>query len=204
MRFCTQCGSMIEDTAKFCPNCGFAVDYPQQAQQPVQQQTYQQPYQPYAQRADDKYQGFSMNWYKFLVYFALWAGAVANLFSAIQIVTGANYEGNADVVYRMFPAMHAGDIIAGILVFGVAALGILTAIKLLKLSAAGPKLLLGVYAMNLLVQIFYVVFTLVATEGMLRVFDVLTPTVIASLGVSLAMIAINRIYFKKRESIFVN
>ena len=211
MKFCTNCGTMIEENVKFCPNCGSAVEQPvrqepvQQPEQPAQP-VYQQPVyqQPVQAPIDDKYQGYPMKWYKFLVYFSLWAGVLINAISGIRMLTGANYGGNADTVYRVFPAMRTCDIICGILLLGIAVLGIITAVKLLKLAAVGPKLLTALYVVNIIVSIIYIVFALSATKGMLSLSDVLDAGTVAGLVVSVIMIIVNSIYFKKRESIFVN
>ena len=142
MKFCVNCGAMIEETVKFCPNCGTPVAQPQQQetayqqpQQPPYQQPYQQPYQTYQQPVvQDKYHGFKMKWYKFLVYFLLWAGALLNGINGILTLTGRHYDiasgssGTSDTIYTVFPTMQVFDIITGILVIGIAVLGILSAI----------------------------------------------------------------------------
>lgn len=214
MRFCTNCGASVEENEKFCQNCGNAMPQPNQQQQyqqqPYQQQPYQQQYQqqPYQQRVqpNDKYQGYPMKWYKFLVYFALWASAVINCVTGIRLLTGIIYgsEKKAALVYRYIPGLRTGDIICGILILAIAVLAVFTAIKLLGLAAIGPKLLLALYASNLVIQLFYVVFVTIAAKDILKVSDMLTPSVIASIVVSIIMIIVNRIYFKNRESIFVN
>ncbi len=52
MAFCAQCGSKMDDNAKFCPSCGAASSAGQQAQQPAGQQEQQ-----YAQgQAQQQYQ----------------------------------------------------------------------------------------------------------------------------------------------------
>ncbi len=207
MKFCTNCGAMIEENVKFCPNCGSAVEHPIQqepAQQPGQpaQPVCQQPIQ--APAKDDKYHGFKMKWYKFLVYFSLWFGVLLNAVSGIRMMIGANYSGNTDAVYRMFPAMRVCDIVCGILILGIAVLGIITAVNLLKLAAVGPKLLTVLYVANIVVAIIYIVFVLSASKGRLSLRDVLDVSTITGFVVSVIMIIVNSIYFKKRESIFVN
>ena len=102
--YCKNCGAFVQDGAPFCSNCGAQQNAAQPQQPTYQQQTYQQPpyqqqnyqqppyqqqayYQqpPYQQQAyyqqpagDPRNQGMPMGWYKFLIYFALFAGAVLN------------------------------------------------------------------------------------------------------------------------------
>ena len=207
MKFCANCGSMIEENVKFCPNCGTAVAQPAEQpvqSRPVQQTAYQQAIEP------DKYQGFPMKWYKFLAYFLLWFGAFINIVNGFLIITGKHYdisasrEGLSEAVYRQFPALKAGDIVCGILILVVAVLGILAAVNLLRLKAIGPKLVIAVYAGGLFVTVLNIIFSLTMTKGMLSFGSILSPSVIGSIAGATLMLVINWIYFKKRESVFVN
>ena len=209
MKFCANCGAMIEESVKFCPDCGAAVDQPTEQsayQQPIEQPAYQQPIeQPAYQQpteqpvyrqsvVEDKYKGFKMKWYKFLVYFLL----------CKQYDISAGQEGLADTVYQIFPAMRIGDIVCGILILCIALLGILAAVNLLQLKAIGPKLVTAVYGGGLITTLINIVFSLTLTKGMLSLGDVLTPAVIGSIAGATLMLVLNRVYFKKRESVFVN
>ena len=225
MKFCANCGAMIEESVKFCPDCGAAVDQPTEQsayQQPIEQPAYQQPIeQPAYQQpteqpvyrqsvVEDKYKGFKMKWYKFLVYFLLWFGAFINIVNGSLTITGKQYdisagqEGLADTVYQIFPAMRIGDIVCGILILCIVLLGILAAVNLLQLKAIGPKLVTAVYGGGLITTLINIVFSLTLTKGMLSLGDVLTPAVIGSIAGATLMLVLNRVYFKKRESVFVN
>ncbi len=205
MKFCANCGAMIEENVKFCPSCGSPVaQSAQPTEQPVNQQpVYQQPVyqQPVYQQpvVEDKYKGFPMKWYKFLVYFGLWLSAFFNGVSGITtLVTGIHqltHYGTAISVY---------NVILGILIIGIAVLVIVTAVKLLQLSASGPKLLLFVYGVNLAVMIINIIVTLIIGQGFVTIGDLLSPSTITSIIVSIIMIAVNYTYFKKRESVFMN
>mgnify|MGYP006916215530 CR=1 FL=1 len=100
--------------------------------------------------------------------------------------------------------MRVGDIICGILILCIAALGILAAVNLLQLKAIGPKLVIAVYAGGLTVTLLNIVFSLTLTNGVLSLGDVLTPSVIGSIAGASLMLVLNWIYFKKRVSVFVN
>ena len=89
--YCPKCGAPIQDNATKCEYCGAALaQQPQQTAQPVYQQpTYQQPIyqQPVVQQPQHP-----MGWFKFLINFALWAGAIINIFGAIPVLTGSRME----------------------------------------------------------------------------------------------------------------
>lgn len=211
MRICDKCGATVEETEQSCPFCGYIFEQPITQPSMKPQPTYEQPvnqppYQaPVGQTVPDKYQGFPMKWYKFLVYFALWAGSLLNAVTGIRQVTGTSRE-NADILYSLAPSLKTCDIIFGILMILVAVLGVLTAIKLLQLSAMGPKLLMLLYIANAAISLIemIVLVSIVKGNSKLEMDSSVLTSVIVSIVVSGIMVAINWIYFKKRESIFVN
>ena len=84
---CKNCGAAMPEDTRFCPECGEPVGVQLDANaQPAAGMSAQYAAQPAAPA--DKYQGFSMKWHKFLVYFALWAGALVNLFSGYMMLAG--------------------------------------------------------------------------------------------------------------------
>ena len=50
-----------------------------------------------------------MNYYKFLIYFALFVGAVINAFNGYQYLTGEIYDGRATLLYAFYPEMSCGN-----------------------------------------------------------------------------------------------
>lgn len=83
--FCPNCGTQCPDDTKFCPNCGSTVANNQpteNTQQNFGQPNYTQPNN-YTQPQMYNVQ-FEMKWFKFLIYFGLFAGAVLNCLSAID------------------------------------------------------------------------------------------------------------------------
>lgn len=204
MKFCTNCGAEIEENAKFCANCGACLEPATQSAQPVRQEAYQQPTPDID--PSDKYRGFPMKWYKFLVYFVLWLGVIINLYNGVNLITGNVFGDVSPVqVYRLFPALKAVNIIFGILVLGLAALELIAVIKLLQLASVGPKLLIMMYLSGIVLTIIRLLFMSIATDGYLSIPDFLKdPSVISGLIAAGVMTVVNWIYFKKRKSVFVN
>ena len=54
-------------------------------------------------------QGQKMGWFKFIIYFQLFASAVINAALGITAFTGSHYDGKAELVYAFFPGMSAVD-----------------------------------------------------------------------------------------------
>lgn len=117
--YCRFCGKQIPDQAKFCPECGADLAPAPSAAPPESTPFFPaapvvpvEPAMP-PQGTPDPAAAFGviaaprrgMKWFKFIIYFQLWAGMLVNLVTAGKYFTGAYYEGNAEMVYRVFPAL---------------------------------------------------------------------------------------------------
>ena len=202
---CPNCGTDVSNAGRFCPNCGApvpangAAPQPQYQQSQYQQPQYQQPYQPMQPAAPQ------MNWYKFLIYFALFAGAVLNLVNAIRFLTGSingsSYE--ADLLYAMFPSWKTLDIIVGLLLLVTAAFAIYTRFRLSGYYKNGPACLYLTYGLAALSNVVYLIGVSLVISGVgisLTAADIV-PTV-TSIAVSVVMIVVNVVYFNKRKHLF--
>lgn len=226
--FCPNCGTNVGNTERFCPNCGAALNQntasanpqpnyqqpnyqqpnyqqPNYQQPSYQQPNYQQPnYQPVYQQPVQQYP-YPMNWYKFVIYFALFAGAVINAISGILHLTGSVWEMqdvSADMVYAVFGGMQAVDIIYGIGAIALAAFDIVTRMHLAKFRKTGPKFLTVCYGVAVGLALLYIILTSAVTG--ISIGDLVGATEIMQLVVSIVMLVVNVVYFNKRASLFVN
>ena len=221
--FCPNCGTNVGNAERFCPNCGAALNQntasanpqpnyqqpnyqqPNYQQPNYQQPSYQQPnYQPVYQQPVQQYP-YPMNWYKFVIYFALFAGAVINAISGILHLTGSVWEMqdvSADMVYAVFGGMQAVDIIYGIGAIALAAFNIVTRMHLAKFRKTGPKFLSVCYGVAVGLALLYIILTSAVTG--ISIGDLVGATEILQLVVSIVMLVINVVYFNKRASLFVN
>lgn len=229
--FCPNCGNQCPDGTKFCQSCGSPLANNQQQnqnaqpdsgnqqanyQQPYQQyqqpnynqyqqpnynQPYQQPYQQYPQYPDP-YNGHPMGWYKFLIYFALFAGAVLNVLSAFTYFTGTVYTVN-DIdplaVYALYPSAKIVDIIYGIALLAMAAFMIVTRFQLSGMKKNGPKMVVSLYIINIALAIIYTVALMFVTN--IFEFDATTA---GQCVVPIVMAIVNKVYFDRRKDLFVN
>ena len=156
-----------------------------------------------------------MKWHKFLVGFALWFGGVINIINGISMFTGAQYnremgEGAAKIVYDAFPELKTVDVIYGILLIALGIFAFVTAYRLLYKLKGSPKLLLIRYAASAAVGIIYII----AAASILGKFsnaygaeidyaEVFLEAVFTAI-ISVLLIVLNRIYYKKRAHLFVN
>lgn len=205
--FCPNCGNQLTDGVAFCSNCGTKIapvspDTP--AAVPIPQTDPVAP---------ELVKYINMKWHNFLINFGLWAGAVINLSMAIELLFGLNYttetyggktENISDMIYAMFDGLQMIDIVFGVLIAGIAVLGIYTRFQLSAFRESGPKLLLAIYCSSTLWNIAYTV-CVVAIVG----FEILDGTKIISNAVtdvilSVAAVIINYIYYSKRSNLFTN
>ena len=64
---------------------------------------------------------YPMKWHKFLIYFSLWFGALANVVSGLRYITGTVYGADSERVYSVFPSMKSIDLVMGVILICMAA-----------------------------------------------------------------------------------
>ncbi len=178
---CPNCGSAINEGQNFCLKCGAAITPP----------TEQHP----------------MKWYKFLIYFSLFAGAVLNVIAAILYITGAVYpatsggQATAKLVYEVYgSSLKTVDVLYGIVMLCLAAFCIVTRFKLSGFKKGAPVYLYVVYIADVVLTLIYNIALTAATN----IPSIFTVSNISSIIATVIMVILNYIYFKKRQDLFVN
>ena len=177
--FCPQCGKDVGDKS-FCTQCGAAV-----SAEAIEQVGYQAPVLP-------------MKWFKFVIWFMLFASALINLATGLNMLTGGQYGDLTNRVYAMFKDLKTVDTLFGLLLIGLAAFAIYTRFRLSGFYKNGPLMLNISYGANAVIGIAYAVAVDSATKGLVD-----GESQVLSVIVSIAMIIANAIYFKKRAHLFV-
>ncbi|MBO4468352.1 MAG: zinc ribbon domain-containing protein [Clostridia bacterium] len=231
MKICPKCNAQLGDNMTFCPTCGTVFSAPQQ-QPPVggynpysnpQQQPpmggYNPNANPYANpnpnpQPNPMAPALPMNWYKFLIYFMLFASAALNVISGIMYITGSVYSiyggsgANAEEIYRYFPNLKTVDIIYGLFALCCAGLAIYARFALAGFKRNGPALVLAVYAVAAVANLFYVIGFNAAlgevSQYIQSEMSQFTTSMITSLIVSVVVAILNLVYFNKRKHLFVN
>ena len=224
--FCKQCGKPIDDTAVFCPQCGAKVDNAvsnpevsnmtnqtvnveqptvqptQQVQQPNQQPINQPMQNPVAQ-------SLGMNWYKFLIYFALFAAAVLNFSTALMHFTGEihNMSSKTHVdpewFYGFFPSLKGLDVFMGVIALVLCAGAILVRMNLAKFKKNGPLFYFMLIGVNIVTSIIYVIAYAVILSDATREITISGQNIVTIVG-NIVLLILNIIYFNKRKHLFVN
>lgn len=212
MKYCENCGKELNDNQKFCDKCGTKVvsedgtvgvfDEPKESSSAFVQRNYEQVNSQSFETSKQSNQ-FQMKWFKFLIYFGLFAGAVVNLGMAGNYMSGLIYEQQipnvtAEMVYAQFGGLKILDIIYGIILLGFAAFAIYTRFRLAKYKKDGPMCLYIMYGGSTVISILYLICASAVTG-----INMFTGQGLGSLILSGVMIAVNYTYFNKRKELFV-
>ena len=191
--YCNNCDSFVSDGTTFCPSCG--IKLPTSAQAPYQQPAYTVTTQ----------QEMPMKWFKFLIYFGLFASFVLNIYGGGMILAGAHYgsEQEASLVYAVFEDLKTLDIIVGIGMLAAGVLALYARFRLAGYRQNGPKMITALYTTALVTNTICIIgLTAIVSEASSQEIDM--SSYFANLATSFAMIVANSVYFKKRQHLFVN
>ena len=144
-----------------------------------------------------------MKWYKFLIYFSLFAFCVGGVISGILFMAGKAYGEVSILIYRSFSAMRIVDLLSGIVMIALGVMAIFVRQKLVQFRKDAPSYLLIFLSINTAHSAARLILT-AALAGDLFFSSSLAGSYVLGLALSVLMIALNNTYFKKRASLFVN
>ena len=216
--FCSKCGNQVADGAAFCDKCGAQLNAqpPQAPQQP--QQPYQAPTQPqydpnqFAQAPEQPY-GFApqapaltMKWYKFLIYFLLFAMGILNALGGIMALTGSQYGSalEAKLVSAFFSDLKTIDIIYGIACIALGAFQIYTRFQLAGYKKNAPNCVIAMYIATAAITAIYSFSVVAIVPDEIVAHSELIGRGIGSIIGAGVVGYLNKIYFDKRKHLFVN
>lgn len=219
--FCRFCGNEIPEGGQFCANCGKAVEAEADSQpdaqqasapQPETQQSYNsQPggQQPYPQVQVNPVQNRPMAWFKFIIYFQLFANMVIMVYNALHGFLGIAYGDDAALIYAFYPGLKAVDVIYGLICIALIVGAFIVRQRLAHYKKNAPMqyilFVAAVLVMGLLhtiagVAVISAAVPYAAGAGMADVAGNILGTVIGAA----IFIPVNYIYFNKRKELFVN
>ncbi|WP_144743554.1 zinc ribbon domain-containing protein [Enorma burkinafasonensis] len=225
--FCSKCGSQVPDGVSFCSVCGAATGNaapagaaPQAAPASGAPSTQAEPGAPsqqavfggWNQTAPQAWNApgqasfgtaqLGMKWYKFVIWFQLFAAALLAIGQAIQLFTGLQYEGSAHAVYLLYGGVRVLDILTALVMLGLAAFAILVRFELAGFKRDAPMHYLIYLAAIIGVNVLYsLLFIILIHASFAAIF---TPSFIGTFIGYGALIFANKIYFDKRQALFVN
>lgn len=196
MRYCSKCGNQVNgEEQKFCSKCGAEL----QSNFVIQENVYD--------NLNTTKQDFSMKWYKFLIYFALFLGAFLNACMAICYLNGDIYSVQtngrvmAEMVYGMYGnSLKVWDGFYGVLLICVAVFGIVTRHGLARYRANAPKCVYALYIAGGAASLIYNIGVLFITNAT----GVLNAAFWFSEVVTAIFVFANYKYFSKRAELFMN
>ena len=171
---CPKCGRMVEDGAAVC-RCGANLDQWRKESDPeLLSVAAEQAWKEALERTP-------MKWYKFLIYFALFASALLNLlYAGVSCAMGVR-------------GTTIGFVLVAVYAF-LAVFSIITRFRLAAYKRNAPQMVIWLYLLNLLAGILPLVITGTAIPW---------TTVIAQVIGTSVIVALNGAYFANRKSIFI-
>lgn len=221
-QICKTCGAKMGPSMRYCGNCGSRLEGIQSDINTVHQNntaitkktvndSFSEHVTAYSDNPDASAMPnqLGMKWYYFLIYFALFAAFLTNIFSAAQYFTGSVYVSNGvlsnmneiPILYSYYPTLRIIDQIYGVFLFVLACACIYVRMELAEYKAkAGIK-----YTKLLLASMISLVcYNLLLHFILIDVGGVDSANVVTSVFVRLIMYSANRKYFNKRQHLFIN
>ena len=183
--YCKNCGAPVEEGQSFCSNCG-------QKQEPVMQDlpTIQQPAHP-------------MKWFKFLIYFALWAAFVFSMLGGIALLFPIfDGDNRTNAIFTVYPLVRFIFLVEAIGILAIGSFALYTRFRLAQFRKNGPMCVLALYAANLVLAVISHFGSQYLAEIGLGYPGDITDLIINMISMVL-MIVLNKKYFDKRAELFV-
>lgn len=169
--------------------------------------------------------GRDMKWYKFLIYFALFAWALSCLMQGVLLITGLYYDAIAfglgeafsrENVYTLFPGVQVPGIVCGIVLLVAGVLFVISRVLLSKFKWPGVALFAAGYLLAPIADLAYIIASnrilssntvFSDAAGGSAVVDAFYVSMLASGIVSvvaaLVIVILTVVYFRRRRHFFV-
>lgn len=193
--FCPNCGKESVENSIFCIYCGAQLNAA-----PPQPQA---PYQPAPTPPVPPFYP-PMKWYKFLIYFSLFATAVIGVLTGLNFLTGNIYSAQelgltTDIVYTFYgESLRVVDLVYALANFTLAAFAVYVRFQLSAFKKDAPTLLYILHAMGVVISIAYNI-----ALSVLFGIEIEFATLIGSTIGTAVHVWLNYIYFQKRKWLFV-
>ncbi|MDE6025787.1 MAG: zinc ribbon domain-containing protein [Lachnospiraceae bacterium] len=206
--YCTQCGNYIPDGATSCNVCGTPINqgmgtnWYQQPQQPPQQNMQWNNLQ---QSAISQNNGneLGMKWFKFVIWFQLYANCVLNIYNGYRISFGKHYnldDSYVQMIYNMYDGLQTIDLAVGISMMALGVYAIITRYSLAGFKKHGPFMYYLCLFFNILVAVIYCILVKATVVGI----EINNTRMISNAIMMTVLLICNLVYFGKRRHLFVN
>lgn len=137
-----------------------------------------------------------MKWYKFIIYFQLILGPLANLGNALQYFMGTFYGEQSELVYTMFPKLKSADIVYGVLLLAGVGFAIYVRYTLTEYYSKAPNLLKLYYGLSAVIPLIYSMYLKATTS-------LVVQSQVPGLILNVVLILATSVYFDKRKDLFI-
>lgn len=194
---CPKCKTEVSTGVWFCPNCGAPLS--EDAPLTV-------PSGGYAPTQNE----LGMKWFKFIIYFQLFANVLFRIINGIQVLTGIIYDTDvftgegfetitSEMIYSSFPGLYPTNVIYGILTLALAAYAIYVRQQLAHYHQGAPKKYLTFLVLNLGLELVYL-----AAASIILGEWALDAEIALNMITAVILLVVNYIYFKNRAHLFAN
>lgn len=202
---CPKCRAAMPNGAKYCTECGAKLpvqpDSVPNVPQPAIQEAPAYEAQPVMTEAPpaQELQPCGMKWYKFLIYFALWAGAIVNLIDSLQFFTGSILGDDVEILYAYYPLLKVLNLAFALILVTYAVFAIYTRYRLAQFRQNGPACLYALYIAQFVFALLVQVVTSLILGEWLEGYSFVANFLVFGL-----ILGLNMKYFRKRKHLFVN
>ena len=148
-----------------------------------------------------------LKWHKFLIYFALWLGALGSLLAGASLLF-MGLSGSKTEPFYQLPAIRTLNIVYGVIYIAYAVYEIYTRYQLARFMKGAPKKLLIMYIIYPVLQFTYATLILVVTGLPISLLLQNKANFMENLIISVAgtgiLCILHKIYYDKRKVLFVN
>ena len=150
---------------------------------------------------------FSMGWFKFMIYFAMFAGILLCIASIGNLMNAYGTEENKKLVYQVFPGMETADMI---LIGGMIATALLILIARFKLAGFKTDAVgwfIFAYLVDIASVAVYIILVRTALDKAISMGTISEgdfASQYTNIAVAIVMLFINVRYLNNRKSLFIN
>lgn len=188
--YCDKCGKEIKPEWKNCPGCGAALHGNARGTD----------WSNVSGGSGNEFTANNMKWYQFVIYVQLFLAAIAKVFEGIRTMTGKQYGDDKNLVYLFYGSgLKVTDILYGILCIGFAVAAILVRQMLAKKKVNAPNYYLLYSGITAVAALGYSILFFIFTKQSSQIVSAVISLIVIGI-----YIALNYVYFQKRNHQFVN
>lgn len=206
--YCFKCGKELQGTPAYCTYCGAKLQgsdentlvgsFQDSGYSLTQTDAVYPEVSENSANADQPVLG--MKWYKFIIYFQLFASMLMLIRDGFMAATGSHYGEDMEFVYALWPSLKTIDILYAVICFLLVIFAFYVRMSLAKYREQGPKLYLILLICNLVFPFLYLTAASLATG--ISMSELLSADLIGGALASIILIFVNKKYFNKRRHLF--